>query len=1048
MEVMFSETSNNNTEDLALVNETSDGSLEDNLLDQNNICFNFNNNKNNNSQKNLSNLITFNELNNTQLGSNDLTRCNKMLENLKITHWNCNSVRNKITDITEYLQNENVDILCLNEVRIQNEIFLNHLLADLKYTYTAKIRKKNSGGGVAILVKDGIEYEELKLENFEEEEVICIKIRIDNKMSLHIISYYKAPDDKINESLFKYVDKNFKNYIIAGDLNAHLTNYGAEKNNETGDILNNILFETNSIIVNNPHEKTYHKMREVAGQDELELYEQTLDYVLCSPSIANKLQKCQINKLCDLRSDHFPIEISINIKMNLSDQTETQSSRVLYNFDRADWEAFTDTVHDFAIQHEYKDSDHKLEIHQTIVESLNKGVEVHVPTIKLNKNGKLKLPPHILALKRERNKYQDKYRKCKQSSQEMRTKYYKIQAEYLNSIYQFKSQQWQKFLNGMQGKLLTSKPFWQKIGRARNKRKPSSIPTLIHPVTKEELVNDADKAQFFGNKLSKTFNNTDEDYNKTFDDEHKNHIKNWYQEFKSNQEHYDEPINEITYDELKKAINSLNNKTSVDMDNISNMMLKKSPIIIKELLVKLFNLMIRDQVLPDQYKLAIVTMIPKAGQSNNPNNYRPISVTSAIMRLFEKVLLNRVWDHLKKNKIILDAQSGFRSHRQTKDNLMYVCQKTLEKFNYNKKTCAIFYDIASAFDKVWHEGLIYKIDKYKFPSYLTRILDNYLNDRCFKVRINDQVTNNLDIKCGVPQGGVLSPILFSIYINDLPINKNNDETSLLFADDLVEMFIVDRVDEETSNYINKHLKDLETWLNKWRLKMAPHKCAYLIFSKNKKSGYKENLELELYGTKINKATENNVKFLGIRFDKHFSFKNQIEHLKHTCNERINILKVISHKSWKLDKITLLNTYKLLVRSIIDYSLYLYDIFSATNKKMLQTIQNKCLRIIFKEISENSSIQEIHEIAKIESISERAITIKENYLLSNVRTQNPIVFKMLKEYKEFETLTSWRRHPTLLDSSNLDELELNTLFGDFELYEEDSESQSSENLQSG
>ncbi len=1022
------------SEDLALTYNVSDGSEEEILHSNSQFEYEFNTNNriNNNTIANINNsnyeIVNSNEIIETITNNNLIQNTLVRLNCLKITHWNCNSIRYKVDDLSEYLNSEKIDVICLNELKTNNTILLNQLFSELKYTYVATIRKNENGGGVAILIKDGIEYEMVNLDNNRNDEIIGVKIRADNKMFVHVFAYYKAPKDKMNKSLFSEIDNKFKNYLIAGDLNAHLTNYGADKCNEEGNLLNEILLETNAIIINNPNEKTYYKLREIEGKDELERYEQTLDYILCSPSIANKVTKCGINCECDLRSDHYPIEVILNIKVDHKDNEIKQSNRVIYNYERADWDAFSEAASKCANENIISNVEDKNEIFKTIVSSLKAGVDSGIPTIKINKNGKMNLPPNVIALKKTRNYYQNKYRKSKKVNIDLRTKFYKAQNDYLSSLYKFKSEKWQKFLDNIQSKQLTSKPFWKKISKARNKRKQNSIPTLIHPTTKEEIADDLEKAQFFGQKLQKTFSTNDQDYNKTFDNTHHEKIKKWHDEFTNINSRVNQ-IEDITYNELRKAINSLNNKTSVDGNNISNIMLKHAPANVRELIRKLFNLIIKDQDIPDYFKMATVTMIPKTGQSSNPNNYRPISVTSTVMRLLEKALLNRIWNHLKKKKIIIDTQSGFRSNRQTKDNLIYVCQRTLERFNYNKKSCAIFYDIASAFDKVWHEGVIFKMNNYGFPKYLTMLINNYLKNRHFKIRINDIVTDNFKIQCGVPQGGVLSPILFSIFINDIPINQNEDEFSMLFADDLVEMFIVDKVNEETSAYINNHLKELEIWLNKWRLKMAPHKCNYLIFSKNKKTGYAESLDIELYGSKIENAAENNVKFLGIRFDKHFSFKNQMEYLKHTCNERINILKVISHSSWKLDKITLLNTYKLLVRSVIDYSLYLYDILSVTNQNFLQTIQNKCVRIIYKEMSESMRAMEIQEVINLELIKDRALTLKNNYLTQNLSTSNPVITSLVKEYKKFDNMTSWRSHRTLLDDVNINELEANVFGGE-------------------
>ena len=125
----------------------------------------------------------------------------------------------------------------------------------------------------------------------------------------------------------------------------------------------------------------------------------------------------------------------------------------------------------------------------------------------------------------------------------------------------------------------------------------------------------------------------------------------------------------------------------------------------------------------------------------------------------------------------------------------------------------------------------------KIPKYMSNWIFKYLQNRNYEVRVDTHTTNQYPITNGLPQGGVLSPVLFSLFINDIPLtNENKDEYSLLFADDLVDLFIVDTINENTSDYINERLKKLEEWLNKWRLKMAPEKCVYQVYSKNKKTG--------------------------------------------------------------------------------------------------------------------------------------------------------------------------------------------------------------------
>jgi hypothetical protein len=121
------------------------------------------------------------------------------------------------------------------------------------------------------------------------------------------------------------------------------------------------------------------------------------------------------------------------------------------------------------------------------------------------------------------------------------------------------------------------------------------------------------------------------------------------------------------------------------------------------------------------------------------------------------------------NNIIIKQQSGFRKKRQTRDNILFLTQKALESINWGTKMCSIFFDIASAFDKVWHEGLLFKLINLKLPNHLITWIKEFLTDRVFCVRVGNSISVKKNIGAGVLQGAVLSPTLFSIFINDIPI---------------------------------------------------------------------------------------------------------------------------------------------------------------------------------------------------------------------------------------------------------------------------------------
>ena len=161
-------------------------------------------------------------------------------------------------------------------------------------------------------------------------------------------------------------------------------------------------------------------------------------------------------------------------------------------------------------------------------------------------------------------------------------------------------------------------------------------------------------------------------------------------------------------------------------------------------------------------------MIPKTDKkSNDPNNYRPISLTSCLSKLAERLIKTKLTKFLNDNKILVEQQSGFRNKRGTTDNLIYVTQKINENFLRGKNICGLFFDISKAFDKVLHDGLIHKLYySLKTPKFLLVFIRNFLSNRFFKVKLNEKNSDLKSIECGVPHGSVLGPLLFLIYIND------------------------------------------------------------------------------------------------------------------------------------------------------------------------------------------------------------------------------------------------------------------------------------------
>jgi hypothetical protein len=510
--------------------------------------------------------------------------------------------------------------------------------------------------------------------------------------------------------------------------------------------------------------------------------------------------------------------------------------------------------------------------------------------------------------------------------------------------------------------------------------------------TPDRIVHDDEgRASIFSDRLRDTFSDTNE---AKFDANFKTSVDDYINCYKFGTGGFNVPF---SIGELNAIFDKLKLHTAMGIDGIHNRMLKETHHPFRLLLLNLVNRTVSEQQVPSAWKSASITMIPKkANNSSDPKDYRPISLTSNMAKLAERLILSRLQSFLKENNIIKNQQSGFRSHRQTRDNLLFLSQKVSESLIRKKNVCCVFFDIAAAFDKVWHNGLLFKLIKINTPDFIITWIKEFLSNRSFSVKINNYSSEPHPISTGVPQGAVLSPVLFSIFINDIPLqHSKNRKYSLLFADDLVSFFIFKKRGK-IQNEIQRYLTLVEKWLITWRLMMAPNKCSHNTFSK---SPFNESpkIVLKLFNQSI--PVVNEPKFLGITFDSRFTFKNHIENLHASCIKRLNVVKILSSRSWRLSSETLINIYKSLVRSIIEYSSIIIENAARSNFQKLNVIQNNAIRAIFKQ-PHRSHQETLLDLANLPSISQRFQDLNNNYLTKCIQFENPLVMDLIQDFLTF------------------------------------------------
>ena len=217
------------------------------------------------------------------------------------------------------------------------------------------------------------------------------------------------------------------------------------------------------------------------------------------------------------------------------------------------------------------------------------------------------------------------------------------------------------------------------------------------------------------------------------------------------------------------------------------MVLKNCEPELSYILAKLFNNCLKDSCFPDCWKVSsVVPVFKNVGERSTAKNFRPVSLLSVVSKVFEKLVNNRIADHLEKCGLFSDFQYGFRSSRSTANLLTVVSDRIARAFNGSGATRAVALDISKAFDRVWHTGLLHKLKPYGISGQIFGLISSFLSNRRLRVVLDEKSSQEYPVNTGVPQGSILGPTLFLLYINDLPddvicnIAMYADDTTLYF----------------------------------------------------------------------------------------------------------------------------------------------------------------------------------------------------------------------------------------------------------------------------
>jgi hypothetical protein len=411
--------------------------------------------------------------------------------------------------------------------------------------------------------------------------------------------------------------------------------------------------------------------------------------------------------------------------------------------------------------------------------------------------------------------------------------------------------------------------------------------------------------------------------------------------------------------EIVEIIRSFISKNSSDLDGLSTKLLKFVALEISFPLCHIFNLSLNSGDFPSKLKKSRIVPIFKAGNSENCDNYRPISLLSSLSKILEKIVQKKLVDHLESNNLLYKHQYGFLRGKCTEFNLLHVSNKITEALNDGKFCLGIFLDLKKAFDVCSHEILLKKLEKgFGVRGSALLWFKNYLSGRKQVVDINGSLSQPRDINISVLQGSILGPILFLCYINDLPNATNLD--TFLFADDTSGLKSGNNL-PELIEQCNVELQKMANWFRANKMCVNTSKTKYIIFHTRGKRLDPQACNLVFNNNEIGKPHDpslvfplericnNNVdptsrtyKLLGVYFDENLSFDY---HCRHLCNKLSKSLFFLNRAKSFVDKQSLKMLYYSLIHANLLYCIGTTSAMNMTNFKKIKLLQKKAIRTV-------------------------------------------------------------------------------------------------------
>jgi endonuclease/exonuclease/phosphatase family metal-dependent hydrolase len=819
--------------------------------------------------------------------------------------WNAHSVRNKITELNLFLENKDIDIALISETWFETKDCYN-------FNNYSLYRADRDRGGVAILIKSSISHSSVSSIKLDYAESVSLVIHLNNE-EINLTSIYISPAASRLQSktFFSRIFNKPGQHVVAGDFNCKHTAWNNVNRDHKGIDLYDLSSSRNyNVLV--PDAPTH--IPYVGDVSTIDIVFHKSNLPFSNPVTIN-----------DLSSDHLPVCFSI---LNNHDGGSDVAG---LNLRKANWKKFKNFVN-FDVSREIfsnstvDDIDVSIAKLSSIIES---SMHSCIPKRRVVRN-RYMYSDKVKNLISHRNQFRSLYQSTYDQS-------YKSCVNQLNrmirkEIQEEKKSQWNDKLNSLSYRDNSLFEFTKSV-----KKKNQLIPPLKD--NNDIAYSSHNKAELIAETFLDIHNVSANSTSK-----HESTVRDSIQNINSSPSGEFDNIDE---NQVSQVLNSLNVKKASGPDLIPNAALKalsNSEHFVSKL-TSIFNGCLSLSYFPKSWKIAKIIPIPKTKPASTiPNDYRPISLLSTMGKVFERLILDRLNDFEELNSIIIDQQFGFQSNHSTVQQVLRITEKASLGFNRNKSLGMVMLDLRKAYDSVWHDALVHKLRKLGYPMYLIKLINSYLRDRLAFVTVDGANSSKFLIPAGVPQGSIIAPHLFNVFINDIPIPRKGELA--LFADDTTYFIEAPWKNLKIiKNHLIKALQSFQNFFHEWKIFLNDSKTEFIVFTRSTKMIQKCQDDVIKFNS-LEFRWKSQVKYLGIILDTKLTYKSHVDWiLRKAKSVAFSQLYCLLKRNSGVTVDSKLRIYKSIIRPVVSYGCSIFINCAASHLNKIQVFQNKVLRYV-------------------------------------------------------------------------------------------------------